>query len=311
VSSISPLLAELARVNDGVITAADASAVGITRRQLLTAARRGELRRLFPGVWAHRAVEPSERQLLRAVLAASGGVASHRSAGHLHGLLLRAPGQPEVSVDPNRNFRPEGVVVYRHDRLEAIDIEILGGQRITTPVRTIIDLGTRVTFATLKRAVERGLRNGQFNHDDLEQGRRRLARRGRNGVGPVGLILEMARPDLVATASELELRLWEVIDRHDLPTPLRQFEVLVGGERFFLDVAYPRQRIAIEGDGFGVHTERAAFEKDRARQNALVLDGWLILRFTWQQLLHQPEWVASTIRRALSARSQWPALPAS
>jgi hypothetical protein len=59
-------------------------------------------------------------------------------------------------------------------------------------------------------------------------------------------------------------------------------------------------RLVIEGDGFGVHGGREAFESDRERQNLLVLDGWRILRFTWRQIVREPAWVAAQIRAALA-----------
>jgi very-short-patch-repair endonuclease len=44
------------------------------------------------------------------------------------------------------------------------------------------------------------------------------------------------------------------------------------------------------------------FESDRRRQNALVLEGWLVLRFTWRMLTEQPDLVVRSIQEALSAR---------
>jgi hypothetical protein len=49
-----------------------------------------------------------------------------------------------------------------------------------------------------------------------------------------------------------------------------RFEVTVGGRNYRLDLAYRAERIFIEGDGFGVHSPRTAFESDRTRQNKLV-----------------------------------------
>jgi very-short-patch-repair endonuclease len=87
-----------------------------------------------------------------------------------------------------------------------------------------------------------------------------------------------------------------------LPEPVRQFDVTVQGERFRLDLAYPEQRLFLEGDGFGVHGTRSAFEDDRRRQNLLVLAGWRSLRFTWRQTRHEPGSVADQIARALEFR---------
>jgi very-short-patch-repair endonuclease len=44
------------------------------------------------------------------------------------------------------------------------------------------------------------------------------------------------------------------------------------------------------------------FESDRIRQNALLLRGWLVLRFTWQMLDQDPAYVIATTQEALALR---------
>jgi very-short-patch-repair endonuclease len=56
--------------------------------------------------------------------------------------------------------------------------------------------------------------------------------------------------------------------------------VKIDGHRFKLDLAYPEIRLAIEVDGFAVHSTRSAFDHDRTRENLLVTGGWTVLRFT-------------------------------
>jgi very-short-patch-repair endonuclease len=70
----------------------------------------------------------------------------------------------------------------------------------------------------------------------------------------------------------------------------------------YLDMAFERERVAAEVDGWQYHCDRSVFETDRVRQNALVLDGWLVLRFTWQLLTEQPDYIARATRAALTAR---------
>ena len=52
----------------------------------------------------------------------------------------------------------------------------------------------------------------------------------------------------------------------------------------YLDVGFRRRRLAVEIDGREFHSDRKLFETDRWRQNALVLDGWRVLRFTWRMI---------------------------
>jgi very-short-patch-repair endonuclease len=72
----------------------------------------------------------------------------------------------------------------------------------------------------------------------------------------------------------------------------------VGDRR--LDFAYPDQKIMIELDGRIDHSKKRIFEDDRKRQNDLVLAGWTVLRFTWDDVTKRPAEVARTIERALA-----------
>lgn len=67
-----------------------------------------------------------------------------------------------------------------------------------------------------------------------------------------------------------------------------------GGQRF-LDFAYlrPPVRLAIEIDGYKAHADggrisRDHFTDDRFRQDYLVIDGWFVLRFSYDAIEHQP-----------------------
>jgi very-short-patch-repair endonuclease len=62
---------------------------------------------------------------------------------------------------------------------------------------------------------------------------------------------------------------------------LRAHNVLVDGQLFYIDIAFKRQKLAIEIDGRPHESDEDLFESDRWRQNALVADGWRVLRFTW------------------------------
>jgi very-short-patch-repair endonuclease len=84
-----------------------------------------------------------------------------------------------------------------------------------------------------------------------------------------------------------------------VPRPVRQHPV--GGTPYRLDYAWPDRLLAVEVDGYGPHSSREAFQSDRARQNALVLAGWTVLRFTWADVRDRPAAVAAVLRRALGA----------
>ena len=68
-----------------------------------------------------------------------------------------------------------------------------------------------------------------------------------------------------------------------------------------VDLAYPGRRIAVALDGFSWHSSRTAFVSDRNRQNRLVLLGWTVLRFTWADVVDNPESVVALLSQALAA----------
>jgi very-short-patch-repair endonuclease len=57
----------------------------------------------------------------------------------------------------------------------------------------------------------------------------------------------------------------------------------------------------VELDGFAFHRTRAAFERDRARDAALQLAGFRVLRITHKRLLDEPSVIGEGVRRLLEA----------
>ena len=56
----------------------------------------------------------------------------------------------------------------------------------------------------------------------------------------------------------------------------------------------------VETDGFAFHSDRTSYRNDRRRTNQLVLAGWRILRFSWEDVVHHPEEVVAAVRAALA-----------
>jgi very-short-patch-repair endonuclease len=75
--------------------------------------------------------------------------------------------------------------------------------------------------------------------------------------------------------------------------------VMIDGQVYFIDIAFKHQKLAIEIDGRRHETDEYLFESDRWRQNALVADGWRVLRLTWAMLRDHPEVFVRAVLEAL------------
>lgn len=130
-----------ARQRDGVFTAADAYACGLTRRMLQGLDRRGEVARIHRGVYRFAHVAVTALLLVRAALAAAGkaAVASHSSAAMLLGLDHVPIGTPEITVTGAYVPRLKRVRVHSTRDLPSEDRTQARGLACTTGSRTLID----------------------------------------------------------------------------------------------------------------------------------------------------------------------------
>ena len=52
-------------------------------------------------------------------------------------------------------------------------------------------------------------------------------------------------------------------------------------------------------NGWAWHDDVDRFRADRRTQNALVINGWMVLRFTWHDLVNRAAAVGEQLRAAL------------
>jgi hypothetical protein len=76
----------------------------------------------------------------------------------------------------------------------------------------------------------------------------------------------------------------------------------VPGRRFRLDIAFPHKdhKLAVEVDGWEHHGKYLSdFKRDRARDRALVRNGWRVLRFYAEEIHSDPAALTKEIESAL------------
>jgi hypothetical protein len=290
--------ARVAEQQHGVVHGELLRGVGLTSSMIERRLKRGQLRRRAPGVYAFGG-SPATRAQMLVVLALSIGpraAISHDSAAHMWGMINQRPGDVHVVVDRwQREHRADCVV---HESLDLGDSDRvwMDGVPLTNASRTIVDLGATSPWL-VERALSTSLRLELFTVAEVDGFVRRVARRGRRGVGVIRPLLDMHRSVGGQTESYLEDRFLRVLFDSQIELPLPQFEILEPSGRIVCraDFAYPAYQLLIELDGRSYHSDTIAFQRDRDKQNRTQELGWRTLRFTWNDVFRKPDHVATTV----------------
>ena len=285
----------LAARQHGVVTRAQLLDAGLTSRMVQARVRAGQLLRLHPGVYAvGHAQLRREGRWLAAVLAAGPGAAlSHRSAAALHGVRE----SDALEVTTTRRVRVRGVLIHRTTVLDAQDVMTRRGVRVTTLPRTLVDLAAILLPEQLGKLLREADRAGRLGTAVIRAAQQRID--GRRDAAAKALRAALAEHERLATSltlSELEDRFLALLDAASLPRPLTNHRI----DGMKIDAVWPDHRLAVELDGWAWHHDRAAFEADRTRAARLTAKGWTVIRFTHAQVVDQPAWVASTVKKLLA-----------
>ncbi|MGN6258649.1 MAG: hypothetical protein ACTHN3_13020 [Solirubrobacterales bacterium] len=166
---------------------------------------------------------------------------------------------------------------------------------MTALPRTLLDLAAVVRFEWLEKMVERAEELGLF---DLRAVEDLLARTvGHNGHSRLRKAIALYKPTSF-TRSSLEKRFLELCLEAGLPQPRTNYVE----EGFELDCYWPEYRFAVELDLYETHGTRAAFERDRKRQEDLLLAGIGMTRVTGPRLEREPDEVIRRVTRLLEQR---------
>jgi very-short-patch-repair endonuclease len=83
-----------------------------------------------------------------------------------------------------------------------------------------------------------------------------------------------------------------------------QQRIFIGTTTRLVDLGDERRRIALEADSFEHHGSRAALRNDCRRYDELVRGGWTVLRFAWEHVVFEPEWVGAVVKDTCERRDR-------
>jgi hypothetical protein len=224
-------------------------------------------------------------------------VASHGSAAYLWGLYRYAPETIDVTA-PIRRRAKRSFRVHFSSILAVEDRTHREGIPVTSVPRTLLDLAIRARPDQLDRLLERA---EELDLLDLVAVEALLERAGgHRGRGRLRRSLALYEPDPSFTRSRFERSFLRLVRTAGLPAPSMNFNV-AGYE---LDAYWPELRFAVELDLFETHGSRAAFERDRLRQEELKLLEIEMIRVTRPRLQREPQVVLRNLAALLGRRAE-------
>lgn len=280
------------RRQDGIITLQQARSAGLSPRGVRHRVAAGRWQRLHPRVYRAVDHELTDRARIRAAVLWAGprAAVSGLAAAWWHGLPVACPKLIEITVARGRQPAARPGIRVRRRTLAAKDLVHLDGIWVTGPALTVLE-GAAALGPGGAELMDRALQRW-VSFDSMYRAHCRNL--GRWGSPAAAASLGAAADHAASNAERLLVALL-------VNGCVRGWKLgYVFGE-FVLDVAFPAARVGIEVDGWAWHSDADRFRTDRRRQNSLVLAGWTVLRFTWDDLVHRPDQVLSEIQSALSA----------
>jgi very-short-patch-repair endonuclease len=264
----------------------------VSRRRLRRALADGRIVRTTHGRYALPLADAA-----RVAAAGLTGTVSHTSAALHWGWAVKlTPSVPHITVARKRHIAPERRA-EAHVHWRDLRTDDISDGWVTSPVRTVIDCCLDLPFDEALAVFDSSWRAG-LKPREVQLAALRLPRRQRDKV------LAVARAADPRAANPFE----SVLRAIAMSVPGLQVEPqhVIKDTGFWarVDLADEELHIVIEAESFEFHTGRKAFDRDCRRYNGLVLRGWLVVRFTWEQVMFEPELVAATLQALVDQRAR-------
>lgn len=269
---------------------------GMTRAQLRHGESVGRWRKITRTTYRFGSDPPTLLDECVALVVLTGGVATGALAGVLLGLDSVNLRRTEATLPPGSTNRHQ-----RIRRRELIgDVVDVGGIPCSGGLQTLIDLAAELDDLRWEQALESALRKKLTTVGELEAWLPELGRRRTPGATRIRRVLALRPTGAARTGSLLETLFVQLVRAAGLPEPLRQVEVrnehgeLVGR----VDFAWPELGLFIELDG--QHHADQPVHDARRETNLIAATGWLVGRFTWDEITRHPTSTARQLAKLLA-----------
>ena len=261
---------------------ADLRDLGYTRADFLRLVREGVIRAVVRDAYLRADLHDclSHRAAAVALVVADGHVVVDRTAAAIHGVStfsyveLDEPPPIETAAPPGHRATKRSGADGRSRDLRPGDVAEINGLRLTTPLRTALDLGRNLQRREAMAALNALARLHGLTKEELRAQVTRF--KGHRGVIQLRELVELVEPRI---ESPRESWTWLAIHDAGLPMPEPQVWIDIDGvPTYRLDFAYPKRRIAVEYDGAEFHDRTdEQRRRDAARRAWLRENGWTII----------------------------------
>jgi very-short-patch-repair endonuclease len=264
-------------------------ALGVPQGRIARWIDDGYLRQVLPRVYAvGHVAESVEADLVAAILyVGPGAMLSHATALWWHGLLEHRPIANHVSTPRKCAPRP-GLDVHARRRVKPIHHRRLPS---TTVSQALIDFSATAPVDSVLRALAEADYRRVLDKAEL----RALRARRFPGGATLRQALREHTPALAKTKSQLERAFRALCRRGGIP-PYEINHRLCGLK---VDAFWPDLGVIVELDGVQGHATPAQMRRDRGRDLKLRAAGFVVVRYSYDQVTYEPQAVLADLRAVL------------
>lgn len=296
-------LLAIATRQHGVVSRIDLRTAGLTRAMRRGLLARGDLIAVGPNAHRVTGFPTTARQAIMLACVGLDSVGSHQTSAALAG--LGACHLRPIHVLGTRSIRSRDAaplaLAHTTTNLPADDITHIDGIPCTSVARTLLLLAGEpgADQAWVRGLVDDAIRDGKASDPWLWWRLEKLRCRGRSGVAMLCSILT-ARSGGLVTESWLERRFIELVRAAGLPNPSCQRRVDHSGAfAARVDFLFEPQQLVVEVLGHAFHARPDQLTADAERRSRLLLAGYRVLEFTYDQIVRDPAGVLSMLAEAL------------
>jgi very-short-patch-repair endonuclease len=277
----------------GLLSSRQAREHGVSPGSFRRLTRSGGWEFVLPGVVRAPGFPESWHQKLKALCLWGGPqvAVSHQSAAALHGLDGFKQGPLEI-VTPKFGGAVWQAAVVHQARPVRAGLMVKDEIPVMNVLFTFLVLGSATSYLRVERALDDALYQQMVTPRGLLHVLENYGGRGVRGSATLRKLMLERRPGYVPPEGPLEADFILVVREAGLEMPERQ--IRIGGNR--IDFSYPDLRLRIELDGRWPHAQPEQFQRDRERDNKLVIAGDRVVRYTWYDVHSRPGYVVAQLR---------------